>query len=66
MPLKELYVKLLSIRHKALLLIPPLQPPFPVWYKSKLTYKYYDGNLNHDTETYYTFKKRLLELIKIG
>jgi hypothetical protein len=66
MSLKDLYAKLLSIGHIALIPTLPLQPPFPIGYKPELTYKYHAGNPGHGLETCYAFKKRLLELIKIG
>ncbi|XP_011015726.1 PREDICTED: uncharacterized protein LOC105119299, partial [Populus euphratica] len=66
MPLKDLYAKLLSIGHIAPIPALPLQPPFPIWYKPELTCEYHTGNLRHGIETCYAFKKRLLELIKIG
>jgi hypothetical protein len=65
MPLKDLYTKLLSIEHIALIPAVPLQSPFPIWYKLELTCEYHVGNSGHGIETYYAFKKRLLELIKI-
>jgi hypothetical protein len=64
--LKELYTKLLSIGHIALIHALPLQPPFPIWYKPELTCEYHAGNPRHGIETCNAFKKRLLELIKIG
>jgi len=66
MPLKDMYAKLLSIGHIAPIPALPLQSPFPIWYKPELTCEYHAGNPGHGIETYYTFKKRLLELIKIG
>jgi len=65
MPLKDLYVKLLSIWNIALILVPPLQPSFHVWYMLDLTCEYHAGNPSHGIETYYTFRKKNLELIKI-
>ncbi|KAL9354849.1 hypothetical protein Peur_052819 [Populus x canadensis] len=44
----------------------PLQPPFPIWYKPELTCEYHAGIPGHGLETCYAFKKKLLELIKIG
>jgi hypothetical protein len=66
MPLKDMYAKLLSIGHIAPIPALPLQPPFPIWYKLELTCEYHAGNPRHGIETCYAFKKRLLELIKIG
>jgi hypothetical protein len=66
MPLKDMYAKLLSIGHIAPIPALPLQPPFPIWYKPELTCEYHAGNPRHGIETCYAFKKRLLELIKIG
>ncbi|XP_061983063.1 uncharacterized protein LOC133702756 [Populus nigra] len=66
MPLKDLYAKLLSIGHIAPILLPPIQPSFPIWYKPELTCEYHAGNLGHGIETCYAFKRRLLELIKRG
>jgi len=66
MPLKDLYAKLLSIGHIAPIPALPLQPLFPIGHKPELTCDYHAGNPWHDLETCYTFKRRLLELIKIG
>ena len=66
MPLKDLYAKLLSIGQIALILLPPIEPPFPIWYKPELTCEYHLGNPGHGIETCYAFKRRLLELIKMG
>jgi hypothetical protein len=66
MPLKDMYAKLLSIGHIAPIPALPLQPPFPIWYKPELTCEYHAGNPGHGIETCYDFKKRFLELIKIG
>jgi hypothetical protein len=66
MPLKVLYAKLLSIGQITLILLPPIQLPFPIWYKPELTCEYHAGNPGHGIETYYAFKRRLLELIKRG
>jgi hypothetical protein len=66
MPLKVLYAKLLSIGHITLILLPPIQLPFPIWYKPELTCEYHASNSGHGIETYYAFKRRLLELIKRG
>jgi hypothetical protein len=66
MPLKDLYAKLLSLGQITPIFFPPFQPPFPAWYKSELTCEYYAGNPGHEIETCYAFKKKLLELIKMG
>jgi hypothetical protein len=66
MPLKDVYAKLLSIGQIAPIPAPPLQPPFPIWYKPELTCEYHAGNPGHRIETCYAFKRKLLELIKIG
>jgi hypothetical protein len=66
MPLKDLYAKLLSIGQIAPILLPPIEPPFPIWYKPELTCEYHAGNPGHEIETCYAFKRRLLELIKMG
>ncbi|XP_061979625.1 uncharacterized protein LOC133700079 [Populus nigra] len=66
MPLKDLYAKLLSIGQIAPILLPPIEPPFPIWYKPELTCEYHAGNPGHGIETCYAFKRRLLELIKMG
>jgi len=66
MPLKYLYAKLLSIGYIVPLPVPPMQSPFPVYYKPYLTCQYHAGNPGHGIETGYAFKKKLLELIKIG
>jgi len=66
MPLKDMYAKLLSIGQITPIPTLPLQPPFPIWYKPELTCEYHAGIPGHGLETYYDFKKRLLELIKIG
>jgi hypothetical protein len=66
MTLKELYAKLLSIGQIALLPLPPMQPPFPTWYNPELTCEYHAGNTGHSIENCVAFKKRVLQLIKIG
>jgi len=66
MPLKDLYAKLLSIGHIAHIPIPLMQPPFHVWCKPGLTYEYHASNPCYGIEIYYAFKKKLMELIKIG
>jgi hypothetical protein len=66
MHLKDLYAKLLSIGHIAHIPIPLMQPPFHVWCKPGLTYEYHASNPCYGIEIYYAFKKKLMELIKIG
>jgi hypothetical protein len=66
MTLKELYAKLLSIGQIALLPLPPMQPHFPTWYNPELTCEYHAGNTGHSIENCVAFKKRVLQLIKIG
>jgi hypothetical protein len=65
MPLKDSYAKLLSIGQITPILLPPIQPPFPIWYKPELACKYHTGNPSHTIETCYAFKRKLLELIKM-
>lgn len=43
-----------------------MQSPFLVWCKSYLTCEYHADNPTHGIETFYAFKKKLLEPIKIG
>ncbi|XP_034898419.1 uncharacterized protein [Populus alba] len=66
MPLKDLYAKLLSIGQITPIHLPQIQPPFPMWYKSELACEYHAGNSGHAIETCYAFKRKLLELIKMG
>ena len=61
-----MYAKLLSIGQRNPIPTLPLQPPFPIWYKPELTCEYHGGNPGHGMETFYAFKKRLLELINVG
>jgi len=65
MSLKDLYAKLLSLGQITPIFFPPFQPPFPPWYKLELTCEYHAGNPGHGIKTY-AFKKKLLELIKMG
>jgi len=64
--LKELYAKLLSIGQIAPIPIPPIQPPFPTWYNPEVTCEYHAGNAGHSIETCVAFKKRVLQLMKVG
>jgi hypothetical protein len=64
--LKELYAKLLSIGQIAPILVPAMQPPFPVWYNSEVTCEYHAGYAGHSIVTCVVFKKRVLQLIKVG
>jgi hypothetical protein len=61
MPLKDLYAKLLSIGQITPILLPPIQPPFPIWYKLELACEYHASNPGHAIETCYAFKRKLLE-----
>jgi hypothetical protein len=56
MPLKDLYAKLLSIGQITPILLPPIQPPFPIWYKLELTCEYHADNPGHAIETCYAIK----------
>jgi len=64
--LKELYAKLLSIGQIAPLPIPPMQPSFPTWYNPEVTCEYHTGNAGHSIEVCFAFKKKVLQLIKVG
>ena len=66
MTLKELYAQLLNIGHIAPLPLPPLKPPFPAWHNPNLTCEYHAGNAGHSIETCVAFKRKVLQLIKIG
>ena len=66
MPLKDLYAKLLSIGQITPIHLPQIEPPFPMWYKPELVCEYHAGNSGHAIETCYAFKRKLLELIKMG
>jgi hypothetical protein len=43
-----------------------MQQPFPTWYNPELTCEYHAGNTGHNIKKYIAFKKRVLQLIKIG
>ncbi|XP_034932830.1 uncharacterized protein [Populus alba] len=64
--LKELYAKLLSIGQIAPLPIPPMQPPFPAWYNPEVTCEYHAGHAGHSIEACFAFKRKVLQLIKVG
>ncbi|XP_034906448.2 uncharacterized protein [Populus alba] len=64
--LKELYAKLLSIGQIAPLPIPPMQPPFPAWYNPEVTCEYHAGHAGHSIESCFAFKRKVLQLIKVG
>jgi len=66
MLLGEIYANLLSIGHMTPHLFPPLKPPFPNWYKPDLTCEYHAGNPSHNIDTYSTFKRKFLQLFKVG
>ena len=66
MLLGEIYAKLLSIGHMTPHLFPSLKPPFPNWYKPDLTCEYHAGNPSHNIDTYSTFKRKFLQLFKVG
>nr|XP_034898165.1 uncharacterized protein LOC118036558 [Populus alba] len=59
-------LKLLSIGQITPIHLPQIQPPFPMWYKPELACEYHAGNSGHAIETCYAFKRKLLELIKMG
>jgi hypothetical protein len=44
--------------------VSPLQPPYPCWYKSGLTYEYHADIAGYNIHTCNAFKKKLLQLIK--
>jgi len=64
--LKELYAKLLSIGQIAPLPVPPMQPPFPAWYNPEVTCEYHAGHAGHSIEACFAFKRKVLQLIKVG
>jgi len=64
--LKELYAKLLSIGQIVPISVPPMQPPFPAWYNPEVTCEYHAGYVGHSIVTCVAFKKRVLQLIKVG
>jgi len=59
-----MYQKLLSIRHVAPISLTQLQPPYPNWYKSYLTYEHHVSITGYNFHTCNAFKKNLLQLIK--
>ena len=44
----------------------PLQPPYPDMYKPYLTCEYHVGAAGHSIHTCGAFKKKLMQLIKVG
>ncbi|KAJ7010290.1 hypothetical protein NC653_000894 [Populus alba x Populus x berolinensis] len=64
--LKELYAKLLSIGQIAPLPVPPMQPPFPTWYNPEVICEYHAGHAGHSIEACFAFKRKVLQLIKVG
>ena len=64
--LNEMYQKLLSIGHIAPEPLPPVQPPYPNWYKPELNCEYHAGIVGHNIHTYNAFKRKLSQLIKAG
>jgi hypothetical protein len=66
MPLGEMYANMLSIGHMASLPFPPLKPSFPNWYKTNLTCEYHARNPGHCIDTCSAFKRKLLQLFKVG
>ncbi|XP_073264252.1 uncharacterized protein [Populus alba] len=64
--LKELYAKLLSIGQIAPLPVPPMQPPFPTWYNPEVTCEYHAGHAGHSIEACFAFKRKVLQLIRVG
>ncbi|XP_073260177.1 uncharacterized protein [Populus alba] len=50
----------------ALILVPPMQPPSLAWYNPEVTCEYHAGNAGHNIEICVAFKKRVLQLIKVG
>eukprot|EP00258_Populus_trichocarpa_P039875 XP_024455894.1 uncharacterized protein LOC112327337 [Populus trichocarpa] len=66
LPLNEMYQKLLSIGHIAPEPLPPVQPPYPNWYKPELNCEYHAGIVGYNIYTCNAFKRKLLQLIKDG
>ncbi|XP_073263760.1 uncharacterized protein [Populus alba] len=46
--------------------IPPMQPPFPAWYNPEVTCEYHAGHAGHSIEACFAFKRKVLQLIKVG
>jgi hypothetical protein len=61
-----MYQKLLSIDYIAPEPLPPVQPPYPNWYKSELNCEYHAGITGHIIHSCNAFKRKLLQLIKDG
>jgi hypothetical protein len=43
-----------------------MQPPFPTWYNPKVTCEYHAGHAGHSIEACFAFKRKVLQLIKVG
>jgi hypothetical protein len=66
LPLNEMYQKLLSIGHIALEPLAPMRPLYPTWYNPELNCEYHAGIAGHSIHTCNAFKRKLLQLIKVG
>jgi hypothetical protein len=64
--LKEMYQCLLNIGQIAPIPALAMQPPFPYRYKLKLKCEYLVDALGHNIETCLTFKRKVLQVIKVG
>jgi hypothetical protein len=64
--LNEMYQKLLSIVHITPKPLTSLQPPYPNSYKLDLTCEYHIGVARHSIHMCCVFKKKLMQLIKVG
>jgi len=61
-----MYQCLLNIGQIAPILALAMQPPFPYRYKLKLKCEYLVNALGHNIETCLTFKRKVLQVIKVG
>jgi hypothetical protein len=61
-----MHKRLLSIGQIALVPLPPLQPPFPAWYKPDQKCEYHAGAPGHNIDGCIAFKRKILQLIKAG
>jgi hypothetical protein len=62
-----MYQKILSIGQVAPEPPTPVQPPYPSWYnKLGLTCEYHAGVAGYSIHTRNAFKRKLLQLIKVG
>lgn len=43
-----------------------MQPPFPAWYNPEVTCEYHAGHAGHSIESCFAFKRKVLQLIKVG